>query len=115
GLPVPYYVQGKSLLPQLTGGQESAAHRDFVRTEFYGAINFPDQTHATMYRERDWKLISYHGKDLFELYDLENDPWEHHDLSTDPAYRERLHELLRKSFDATVYTHPPMPARVASF
>lgn len=115
GMEIPYYVQGKSLLPQLTGEQSSMNHRDFVRTEFYGAINFPDQTHATMYRDQRWKLISYHGKDLFELYDLENDPWEHHDLADDPAYRDRLYDLMRKSFDATVYTHPPMPARVASF
>ncbi|MEZ4616167.1 MAG: DUF4976 domain-containing protein [Caldilineaceae bacterium] len=68
-----------------------------------------------MYRDRRWKLINYHGKDLFELYDLANDPWEHRDLSGDPAYRDLLVDLLRKSFDATVYAHPPVPARVASF
>lgn len=110
---VPYYVQGKSLLPVLTG--ESTSHREAVRTEFFGAINYPDQTHATMFRDERWKLISYHGKDLFELYDLENDPWEHNDLSTDPAHQDKLHELMRKSFDAAIFAHPPMPARVASF
>ncbi|MEZ4865844.1 MAG: sulfatase-like hydrolase/transferase [Caldilineaceae bacterium] len=115
GEAIPYYVQGKSLLAQLTGERSPAAHRDFVRTEFYGAINFPDQTHATMYRDRRWKLIAYHGKRLFELYDLENDPWEHQNLAEDPAQRDKLLELIQKSFDATVYTRPPMPPRVASF
>ena len=119
GLEVPYYAQGRSLVPLLTGKshptEHPTAHRDFVRTEFYGAINYTDQTHATMYRDRRWKLVAYHGKNLFELYDLENDPWEHHDLSEDSAHREILLDLMRKSFDATAYAHPPVPQRVASF
>ncbi|HIG16153.1 MAG TPA: DUF4976 domain-containing protein, partial [Candidatus Handelsmanbacteria bacterium] len=82
GLDTPYWVQGKSLTGVLEGSATN--HRESVRTEFFGAINYPDQTHATMYRDRRWKLISYHGKDLFELYDLQTDPWEHDDLSESP-------------------------------
>lgn len=115
GLELPWWVQGRSLLPLLRDEIEDGAHRDGVRTEFYGAINYPDQTHATMYRDERWKLITYHGKDLFELYDLENDPWEHRDLSRDSAYQDRLHDLMRRSFDATVCAHPLMPPRVSSF
>lgn len=113
GMEMPYYVQGQSLTALLHG--EAISHRNFVRTEFFGAINYPDQTHATMYRDGRWKLIAYHGKDLFELYDLENDPWEHHDLSADPGHQAIKWDLVRKSFDAAIYAHPPMPARVASF
>lgn len=112
---VPYYVQGSSLRPLLTGAAPADVHRNFVRTEYYGAINYPDQTHATMYRDRRWKLITYHGKNLFELYDLESDPWEHRNLTDDPAHRDRLLDLVRQSFDAAVYAHPPVPQRVASF
>ncbi len=65
---------------------ETQDHRDFVRCEFYGAIDYPDQTHATMYRDRRWKLVSYHGKDLCELYDLEADPWVHENLADEPDY-----------------------------
>ena len=115
GMEIPSYVQGKSLRPLLTGAVDAENHREVARTEFYGAINYPDQTHATMIRDQRWKLITYHGKNLFELYDLENDPWEHHDLSEDLAHREILLDLMRRSFDATVYAHPPMPARVASY
>ncbi len=114
-MPVPYYAQGKSLRPLLIGDGSNEDHRPSVRTEFYGAINYPDQTHATMYRDHRWKFIAYHGKNLFELYDLKNDPWEHHDLSADPAYQDVLLNLMRKSFDATAYAHPPVPPRVASF
>ena len=115
GMEIPYYVHGRSLLPILTGQTSLDHHRDFVRTEFYGAINYPDQTHATMYRDQRWKLICYHGKALYELYDLTNDPWEHHDLSEDPAHQAIKWDLLRQSFDATVYAHPPDPERKSSF
>ncbi|MEM7032948.1 MAG: sulfatase-like hydrolase/transferase [Chloroflexota bacterium] len=115
GFETPYYVQGKSLIPILNGQTDISHHRDFVRAEFFGAINYPDQTHATMYRDSRWKLICYHGKNLLELYDLENDPWEHNDLSNDPAHQTIKWELLQKSFDATVYAHPPDPERVSSF
>jgi len=113
GLQQPWYHQGHSLMPILNGSTES--HREFVRTEFYGAINYPDQTTATMYRERRWKLVTYHGKDLFELYDLEADPWEHEDLSRSSAHQVILMDLLRKSFDATVVARPPAPERTQPF
>jgi arylsulfatase A-like enzyme len=113
GLDTPYWVQGKSLTAVLEGSQES--HREFVRTEFLGAIDFPDQTHATMYRDRRWKLVTYHGKNLFELYDLEHDPWEHEDLSESPDHQEILHDLVRQSFDAAIYATPPVAPRTMPF
>jgi arylsulfatase A-like enzyme len=113
GLDTPYWVQGKSLTGVLEGSATN--HRESVRTEFFGAINYPDQTHATMYRDRRWKLISYHGKDLFELYDLQTDPWEHDDLSESPEHQDVLRDLLRKSFDATVYAAPPFAPRNMPF
>lgn len=105
GLPIPYWVQGRSLVPVLSG--ETDHHRDSVRCEFLGAIAFPDQTHATMYRDERWKLVTYHGKNLTELFDLDNDPWEHHDLSRDSKYADVLADLQRRSFDAAVLAHPP--------
>jgi arylsulfatase len=110
---IPHHVHGRSLTNLLTG--QTTAHRDFVRAEFYGAIDFSDQTHATMYRDRHWKLNTYHGKNLCELYDLDNDPWEHQDLSEDPAYQDKKWELIQKSFDATVYAHPITPPRAMPF
>jgi arylsulfatase len=113
GLDTPYWVQGKSLTGVLEG--TATQHREAVRTEFYGAINYPDQTHATMYRDRKWKLICYHDKDLFELYDLELDPWEHEDLSQSAEHQDVLRDLLRRSFDVTVRAAPPFAPRVMPF
>jgi arylsulfatase A-like enzyme len=86
-----------------------------VRCEFYGGIDYPDQTHATMYCDGRWKLVTYHGKDLDELYDLAADPWEHRDLSADPGAAEVKARLLRRSFDATVRAIPPQEPRVAPY
>jgi arylsulfatase len=91
GLTGPCWAQGRSLLPLLAG--ETAEHRTAVRAECYNAIAYPD---------RRWKHIHYHDKNLHELYDLRNDPWEHDDLSTDPAHRDTLHDLMRESFNAAV-------------
>ena len=106
GLEIPRYVQGKSLVGLMSGEPQSTPHREFVRTEHYAATNYPDQTHATMYRDRRWKLVTYHQKNLMELYDLENDPWEHHDLSDSPEHQSIKWDLVRRSFDATTYAHP---------
>lgn len=112
---LPYWVQGKSLTSILTGKSTDVEHREFVRTEFFGAIDHADRTHATMYRDRHWKLISYHGKDLFELYDLEQDPWEHNNLASTDRYAPKLNELIKKSFDAQVYSHQVSPPRTSPY
>ena len=115
GMDVPPYVQGQSAASRIRGEEESAPHREFVRTEHYAATNFPDETHATMYRDLRWKLVIYHQKDICELYDLEADPWEHHDLSEDPNYAAIKWDLLRRSYDATVYAHPAQTDRYGPF
>ena len=115
GMETPPWVQGRSLTALLAGDKLTAPHHEYVRAEHYAATNLADATHATMYRDRRWKLVIYHQKDLCELYDLENDPWEHCDLSQDPAYNDVKWELMRKSFDATVFAHPAQTDRYGPF
>ena len=104
GMDIPAWTQGRSL----AGGLRSQAreHRQFARCEHYAAIQHRDQTRATMYRDRRWKLVVYHNKGICELYDLEADPWEHNDLSEDPACAEVKWRLLQRSYDASVYAKP---------
>ena len=113
GLEKPFYLQGQSLHSLLSG--YTTKHRQSVRCEFYGAIDYPDQTHATMYRDDRWKLVNYHRKDVCELYDLVEDPWEHEDLSEIPKWEKKKWELLTKSFDETVLAHPPMSPRIQPY
>ena len=68
-----------------------------------------------MYRDRKWKLITYHAKNMFELYDLESDPWEHNDLSGDPNYQAIKWDLVRRSFDATIDALPRSTPRVGPY
>jgi len=90
GLEIPYYNQGQSLNPVLNG--ETFNHRQSVRSEFYVGINYPDESHATMYRDERYKLITYHGKNLVELYDLHEDPWEYNDLSENLDEKIWMHQ-----------------------
>ncbi len=106
GLEQPEYMQGKSLVPLLTEMSAIDEHRDFVRSEYFDALDpfFTDGSgaFATMYRNRKYKLSVYHGHDIGELYDLEEDPWEFNNLWEDPDYAKLKAELIYKSFDAHV-------------
>lgn len=114
-LPVPPAMQGRSLLPLLTGRAPVDTHRSFVRCEYYDALGAADHSFATMYREHRWKLVTYHGHDLGELYDLDADPHEFNDLWDDPAHQSIKADLVRKSFDATVQALDYGPRRVMPY
>ena len=106
GLEQPEYMQGRSLLPILRGEALTDHLRDFVRCEYFDALD-PYFTggqgvFATMYRDRRYKLSVYHGHEIGELYDLENDPWEFDNLWDDPAHRELKADLIYRSFDSHV-------------
>ncbi|MFQ5731276.1 MAG: sulfatase [Planctomycetaceae bacterium] len=146
GVDQPQNMQGQSLLPVLTGDAPPGHHRDFVRCEYYdaldaafigsGAPDVPTQkpgfsaaadetgsvhetpaastgdnsrasssgSYGTMYRDRRYKLVVYHGLNTGELYDLEADPWEFDNLWDLPAHQALKTELLLKNFDAAMLT-----------
>ena len=120
GLPVPERMQGKSLLPILTGQADPGRHRDFVRCEFYQALN-PDHrpefegSYATMIRDNRYKLVVYHGHDIGELFDLETDPGEFDNLWDDPAYADIRFRLLKQNFDALAFAVDVGPPQVTQF
>ncbi len=112
GQPVPEQMQGRSLLPILTGAQDPTQHRDFVRCEYYDALGLADGTYATMYRNERYKLIVYHGHGLGELYDLIADPAEFHDLWDNEGYQATKLDLLQRSFDASMLAMDKGPRRI---
>lgn len=106
GVARPDYLQGQSLLPILRGEGAADDLRDFVRCEYFDALDpyftGGTGTFATMYRDRRFKLSVYHGHGLGELYDLREDPWEFNDLWDDPEFQDLKHQLMYASFDAHV-------------
>jgi arylsulfatase A-like enzyme len=113
GITIPAAMQGRSLLPILSGKASSDHHRDSVRCEYLDSLALPEATRATMYYDGRHKLALYHSANTGELYDLENDPWEHDNLfETDLVNRERL---TKASFDATIMAADGGSPRIAVY
>tara|TARA_B100000676_G_scaffold277171_1_gene298622 strand:+ start:442 stop:1989 length:1548 start_codon:yes stop_codon:yes gene_type:complete len=113
-LPIPEAMQGKSLLPILKSNADSADHRDYVFSEYYNAWSHR-HSYGSMYRTNTHKMIVYHGTDQGELYDLENDPDEFTNLWHHAETTSLKTELLKATFDASVFTMDPTPLRDGPF
>ena len=106
GVKIPDYFQGQSLRAGLEGESNCEHIRDSVRCECFDALaaHFTggNGSFATMYRRGKYKLNVYHGFGVGELYDLENDPWEHDNLWERSEHQALKHELIYESFDQHV-------------
>ncbi len=89
-----HLVEGRSLLPLTRGG--APEWRGFVVSEldwtFRGArrrLGHPTgQHHAWMIRDTRWKYVHWTGDHRPQLFDLNKDPEEFHDLGADPALED---------------------------
>ena len=112
GLEVPERMQGKSLLPILRGKAAPDHHRDFVRCECYDALDMPDGTFATMYRDNRYKLVIYHGHPLGELYDLQEDAGEFDNLWDESEAQGLKLEMMKRSYDASMLAMDGGPEQI---
>lgn len=99
GVKPPADMQGVSLVPLLMG-QKPGGWRDALYYHYY---EYPAE-HAVRkhygIRTDRYKLIHFYDDiDAWELYDLQADPHEMHNLIDDPAY-EKVERLLRKKLAA---------------
>ena len=103
GVDVPYVMQGRSLIPALLG-EDTATGKFMVVSEFHDSCNFSeggnDPTQAFMSFDGRYKMVTYRGHDLGELYDLESDPDEFEDLWDDPAGRDLKLAVMSRHVDA---------------
>ena len=88
GLQIPESVEGQSLVPTLLG--ESAAFRPYTCGNCGTAFGVSDG--RTKYQ---W----FGDEDLHFLFDLQNDPNDLHDLSTDPAWQDALGRQQQRLID----------------
>ena len=88
----PYHgIQGKSFLPTIQAGSE---HRDEVMIEFNdnaAKFGFERPARVRSLITKHWRLSMYRDQDWGELYDLDNDPNEIHNLWDDVDYQ--LHKM----------------------
>ncbi len=100
GVDIPHTVQGKSLKGLLTGQTET--HRDRVIVEYA-------QNDEVMVRDERWKLVFQRGKrrrtdgydpgtplpgHTLQLFDLQNDPQEMHNLADEKGQQQRVAKYL---------------------
>ena len=96
GLDAPAELPGHSLLPLLTGRVPAHSHREFVRSDYHGALDLgrgSRRSHGTMIRTASWKLVRYRGTGLGELFDLGQDPMEFDNRWDDPSCADRRRQM----------------------
>ncbi|RKU32107.1 sulfatase [Candidatus Poribacteria bacterium] len=111
-LQVPTEMHGRSLLPILQGEVDPNQHRSSVRCEFYDALGMRNHSFATMYRDKRYKLVTYHENQEGELYDLVDDSDEFNNLWDNSDKKEIKMDLLKKSFDTSMLAMDRGPERV---
>lgn len=108
-------IQGQSLLPMLTGEKVLDTHRYDVYCEYYNAMGWHREpaAHATMVRSRQHKIVVAHGTGGGELYDLDADPRETHNLWDSPDHAVIRLEMQERLIDRMAWTVDPLPERQA--
>lgn len=110
GISVPIEVQGVSLLPLFEGNGKA---EDWRSSLYYHYYEFPSihmaKRHNGIRTER-YKLIHFYNDiDEWELYDLQNDPYEMNNLIKHPDYQQtRL--ALEKELDSLMIMYREDPS-----
>ncbi len=102
--------QALDLSPQVL--DEAAAGRDYLLAEFHGLRYLYSQ--RMMVSDDGWKLIFSPG-DRDELYDLNIDPHEMHNLADDDSSTDMMHRLRRALIEQTACFDDPLRDCVAKF
>ena len=83
GIAIPDTVQGRSLVPVFQGKTDQPY--PFV------VACYTDTQRAI--RDERWKFVRYPKAKQWQLFDLQNDPLELHNLAAEPSHQDRRHKL----------------------
>ncbi len=121
-----HVLEGRSLMPLLRGGTSDWRDAVFAEADyaFRGARHTlgraPGETRAYMVKTDRWKYISY-DHDRPQLFDLETDPRELHDLGTSAAHAQvradmeaRIAQWLRRRKTRTTISDAAIEPRTDS-
>ncbi len=96
GAPIPRFVQGHDLAPLLKGAAgEGKGWRDAVFSESHDVKAVRTARYKYLYNQR---------LGIEELYDLDNDPHEQHDIAPDPSSRACILEMRTRLLDWLIET-----------
>jgi arylsulfatase A-like enzyme len=98
---------GRSLVPVLRGKDKTGAERTLVEMD-EDYLGFKMRTLVT----RRYRITQYSGQPYGELFDLENDPQELHNLWNDPAHRELRDGLRLELLDEVLRTDSSLPRQI---
>lgn len=96
GLQIPPKMQGRSIVP-LTRGEVPGWRKDWLYSFYdYPSVNGVPKNHGV--RTERYKFIEYYEQTPkeYELYDLQEDPRELHNLYGDPHYGGLAQELMKR-------------------
>ncbi len=95
---IPCNMRGLSFLPLLEG--KKTKWRDAIFYEYYWERAFPQTPTTFGIRTDKYKYIYYYGIwDTNELYDIQNDPAEMHNLIDKPEYKALVKSFNKRVFD----------------
>ncbi len=114
-------MQGRSLLPLLTGEAPTDTFREDVFCEYYktklggDAVSFASMLFDGRYKITQMHTLaaSYPQDHKNELYDLETDPEEHINRYDDPEYAEIKLRLLEQFCNRQALTADPLPIKAS--
>lgn len=110
-------MQGKSLYKLLTGKSPLDYHRNSVYCEYHNSMKCNESipNNATMVFDGRYKLVSFHGVEDGEMYDLFKDKNETVNLWYNKKYVNEKIKMLKLLSDRVARTADPLPERKAVY